>query len=63
MATEKKFQSPLGACLKKLISDPVQCLILTITGWSQGSVPMCDSTVEHQRKRLSCMKLDLVLPN
>jgi len=23
MATEKKFQSPVGACLKKLISDPV----------------------------------------
>ena len=25
MATEKKFQSPLGACLKKLILDPVEC--------------------------------------
>jgi len=22
MATEKKFQSPVGMCLKKLISDP-----------------------------------------
>jgi len=25
MATEKKFQSPVGACLKKLISDP-ECM-------------------------------------